>query len=509
MLLLMIKRNRTFKTTHNHLCTHTLQRLSHLTISGQINSRVTAQDTTFKTLVISTGVIMPAPVTRADWVQKLSAEGINVPSSWTILQIKAHWAEVKAMQSPVGSEELEMRIKALKKASRKKADLVEFLQKESIPTSQSATIAQMFNAAEKTITEEYEPQGSELLGFGKFGNKTMQEVWEDHPSYIQWVSSDCRGVGHEPLASSSSGQVELSEETFQGCDSNTQEEGLCERSRIRSEGIRFQLCHGESHGLRGHRFELHGGHQTVQHGQPVNEHQGNDIHGRSTHGQGQGDRSIEAAVGSSTGRASYLRADEDSQQGTSRDVEFHELSANVADMITQRWNAQRNPYSQDWQSLVHHNRPILMELACFPNSLLSTEVERVFGKGSAIRVSNWNGGDLETPEGVKHTKKMLRRFRPVHLWISCECSPYCPLQRLNRKTPEQRQRLEEKQEHARNQYQGAIEVAETAFQLGTQVHWELAERCEAWQLQMITRFLAAPWDAKSNLSWMHRRFENS
>lgn len=187
MLLRMIKRNQPFTITHKQLCTHTLQRTCQLPISGQINSRVTAQDTTFKILVTPTGVIMPAPVTRADWVQKLSAEGINVPSSWTILQIKAHWAEVKAVQSPVGSEELEMRIKALKKASRKKSDLFEFLQKESIPISQNATIAQMFNAAEKTITEEYEPQGSELLGFGKFGNKTMQEVLEDHPSYVQWV----------------------------------------------------------------------------------------------------------------------------------------------------------------------------------------------------------------------------------------------------------------------------------------------------------------------------------
>lgn len=130
---------------------------------------------------------MPTPVTKADWVKKLSAEGINVPPSWTVMQIKAHWAEVKAMQSPVGTEELETKIKALKKASRKKSDLVEFLQKESIPVNISATIAQMFNAAEKTITEEYEPQGHELLGFGKFGDKTMQEVWEDHPSYIQWV----------------------------------------------------------------------------------------------------------------------------------------------------------------------------------------------------------------------------------------------------------------------------------------------------------------------------------
>ena len=93
-----------------------------------------------------------------------------------------------------------------------------------------------------------------------------------------------------------------------------------------------------------------------------------------------------------------------------------------------------------------------MELARFPNSLLSTEVERVFGEGSAIRVSSWNGGGLETPEGVKHVKEMLRHFQAVHVWISCECSPSCPLQRLNRRAPEERQRLEEKQEHARNQY---------------------------------------------------------
>ena len=91
------------------------------------------------------------------------------------------------MQTPIRSEELEMRIKALKKASRKKSELIEFLQKESIPVNQNATIARMFNAAEKTITEEYEPQGHELLGFGKFGDKTMQQVWDEYPSYIQWV----------------------------------------------------------------------------------------------------------------------------------------------------------------------------------------------------------------------------------------------------------------------------------------------------------------------------------
>ena len=130
-----------------------------------------------------------------------------------------------------------------------------------------------------------------------------------------------------------------------------------------------------------------------------------------------------------------------------------------------------------------------MELACFPDSKLSAEVELRLGQGSSMRVSHWNGGDSETPEGVKLVQKLVRRYRPVHLWVSCECSPFCPLQRLNRKTLEQRQRLEEKQATARRQYAGAIEVARTAKRFGTQVHWELSEKCEAWSLPEIQNLL--------------------
>ena len=53
----------------------------------------------------------------------------------------------------------------------------------------------------------------------------------------------------------------------------------------------------------------------------------------------------------------------------------------------------------------------------------------------------------------------------------------------------QKQRLEEKRCQVRKQYAGAIEVADFARSLNVQVHWELAERCEAWKLAEIEEFL--------------------
>ena len=84
---------------------------------------------------------------------------------------------------------------------------------------------------------------------------------------------------------------------------------------------------------------------------------------------------------------------------------------------------------------------------------------------------------------------MIEKFRPVHLWISCNCAPYCPLQRINQRNEGQKQRLEEKRCQVRKQYAGAIDAADSARSLNVQVHWELAERCEAWKLAEIEEFL--------------------
>ena len=120
---------------------------------------------------------------------------------------------------------------------------------------------------------------------------------------------------------------------------------------------------------------------------------------------------------------------------------------------------------------------------------MSKETIQRFGDGASIRASHWNGVDLETKEGVALAKTMVSKFRPVHLWVSCECGPYSPLQRVNQHNPDQCRRLEEKRDRARLQYHGAIEVCKHARTLGVEIHFELSERCEAWNLPLLIDFL--------------------
>ena len=159
-------------------------------------------------------------------------------------------------------------------------------------------------------------------------------------------------------------------------------------------------------------------------------------------------------------------------------------------LFSKHWQQQRKPYTKAWQNLVAYGRPLLMELACFEDSRLSEEVLRRYGPGSAIRASHWNGCDLETNQGVKIAKELVRRPQAVHIWISCECGPFCPLQRLNQKTEEQCEALRLKQAKALKQYAGAFEVAKYANKKGVQVHWELSERSEAWSLDIIKQVLS-------------------
>lgn len=166
-----------------------------------------------------------------------------------------------------------------------------------------------------------------------------------------------------------------------------------------------------------------------------------------------------------------------------------DLSEKDAMNLAREWHLHRNPFSKTWEDLVGHGRPFLVELACFHDSLLSAEVEKRFGKGSAVRLSEWNGANLETAEGVQYAIQRVKLLKPKHLWIACECSPYCPLQHLNKGTPERKAKLDQKQERARNQYSGAIEVARAAWKQGTEVHWEFAQRCEAWKLPMIESYI--------------------
>ena len=90
-----------------------------------------------------------------------------------------------------------------------------------------------------------------------------------------------------------------------------------------------------------------------------------------------------------------------------------------------------------FQELVQ-KKTVLMEVACSPNSHLTSEVQKALGRESAaVRCSHWNGCDLETSDGIKHCLKLIDQLDPGHVWISPECGPYSPMQAVNQRAPEQ------------------------------------------------------------------------
>ena len=135
-------------------------------------------------------------------------------------------------------------------------------------------------------------------------------------------------------------------------------------------------------------------------------------------------------------------------------------------------------------------KTVLLEIACSPDSRLSAEVQRITGReASAVRCSHWNGGNLETSEGVKHCLKLIDELDPENVWISPECGPYSPMQAVNQRTPEQVAELEQKRKSALRQYVGSSCIYQYCCQKGIHVTWELAERCQAWRLPLIQKLM--------------------
>ena len=130
------------------------------------------------------------------------------------------------------------------------------------------------------------------------------------------------------------------------------------------------------------------------------------------------------------------------------------------------------------EELVGPCRVRLVEVCCSEESKLTAECEKLFGKGSAIRLSWWNGGDIETQTGREYVQRVIRDVKPDLVWISPECGPFSPLQHLNMRTPAQRASLETKRDHARLQYEGAAAIIRDAWKCGSHCVLEMSERCE-------------------------------
>ena len=141
-----------------------------------------------------------------------------------------------------------------------------------------------------------------------------------------------------------------------------------------------------------------------------------------------------------------------------------------------------------FSSLIQKGPTILVEVACAPESRISQAVQDHFGyEAAAKRCSHWNGCDLSTDAGVRLTLDVIDRHKPTHVWISTECGPYSPMQAINQRSPQQVAELETKRKAALRQYIGGSCVLHHCIQNGIHVHWEWAEKCQAWRLPFIQR----------------------
>ena len=140
------------------------------------------------------------------------------------------------------------------------------------------------------------------------------------------------------------------------------------------------------------------------------------------------------------------------------------------------------------QGFVGKEKVQLLEVACSPDSVLSSVMQEITGNPkAAIRLSLWNQHDLGTNEGVRAVLDKIDLHDPEHVWLAPECGPYSVMQNVNQRTEQQKQELAEKRKQALKQYVGCAVIYQYCIQRGTHVTWELSQSCQAWRLPLLQK----------------------
>ena len=142
------------------------------------------------------------------------------------------------------------------------------------------------------------------------------------------------------------------------------------------------------------------------------------------------------------------------------------------------------------QSLVIGDRVRLLEVACAPDSILSTTMQKLTGsEKSAERCAHWNQCDLGTNAGVRRVLGKIDSEKPEHVWMSPECGPYSIMQNINQRNEKQRADLAEKRREVLKQYVGCSLIFHYCVQRGIHVTWEWSQTCQAWRLPLIQKLM--------------------
>ena len=426
---------------------------------------------------------MPAlsAMKKEELIEAIRALGEEPPLTWKVLDLKCRLQELEEEQgisrkSGVMRTDLESWVIRLKHASKKKTCLQTFVTEDlGGSLTGNETMEKLTRLAMDRIYQISKPTGQDPVGMGKHAAATYAEVFQEYPEYCQWVIKTAEeGEAHPRLT-----RLSRPKRDHQGVPS-----------------VRFPVecpwCHAPSRRQR--EWEPIG--KSASHGTPETDAGDDARHGREggflagRHGlpargaaPKEGDRVPEQCISGERGEDREVDPPEQQREETTSAV--RELSSRLERFLEKE--AERT-VAGSFQSLVQDQRTILVEVARCPESLLTSHMQKTMGyPDAALRCAHWNGFDLETKHGVEAVVNLIRRARPLHVWMSPECGPYSPMQSINQRTEQQKRDLEEKRRRALKQYMGCSAIWQFCVQEGIHVSWEWAERCQGWRLPFMQK----------------------
>ena len=128
-------------------------------------------------------------MTREAMKEELELHGETPPAGWTRLEMKTRLIELRGGEETTSatSSPLQEDMKALRKAARKKADLIAFCREHQVPLNGNETIAMMETRAAKKLQTKCAATAYDHVGFGKHCSLMYVDILRSYKEYGQWV----------------------------------------------------------------------------------------------------------------------------------------------------------------------------------------------------------------------------------------------------------------------------------------------------------------------------------
>ena len=349
---------------------------------------------------------------KAEIIEALKELGETPPQKWSKVELKSRLMEleedleIKRTASTTETTTLQKWVAKLNMVNKRRSTLREFITEELKGNApDSCTKDQLGKIAMDCIYDKAEACGSDPVNFGAHAAKSYLELKESEGGYCQWVKATA------PESNSARLVQEPGLSQSQGATSHSAPFGGESRQQPRDTG------HDEGAG---------GG--SPESAERPGQHQGGAAQEEDPRWRGEQwellpshrDQGRQDLVAGSGGERVHPGG---------APPEVRPLSRARAQALEK---AASEIGSHAFEALTSRGPTWLIEVACSPESLLSSEVQRLAGyEGAAIRCAHWNGCDLETRSGVKQviwliittiSRNMFGSAPNVALFLRCSPS---------------------------------------------------------------------------------------